>query len=150
MLHRSAALPGLAWAAIVCAGSLLPVSGFADDQDVRDYRSHIMKTMGEQLAALDQITKGKAPAGDVVAQAEVLSITAGLAKLAFTPKVEGGRAKPEVWAEWDDFSKRLDEMAAAAADLASAAKQGGVAAVTPKLGSLSCKGCHDVYREPKK
>jgi cytochrome c556 len=150
VLNRSTALPRLAWAGIALVGTLLPISGFADDQDVRDYRSHVMKTMGEQFAALNQISKGKAPAGDVAVQAEVLSITASTAKLAFTPKVLGGEAKPEVWDKWDDFSKRLDEMAAAAADLAKAAKQGGVAAVTPKLSSLSCKGCHDDYRVAKK
>jgi cytochrome c556 len=149
-VNRSSAVPRLTWAGIAFVGTLLPISSFADDQDVRDYRSHVMKTMGEQLAALGQITKGKAPAGDVAAQAEVLSITAGLAKIAFTPKVLGGEAKPEVWDKWDDFSKRLDEMVAAAADLAKTAKQGGVAAVTPKLSGLSCKGCHDDYRVQKK
>jgi cytochrome c556 len=131
-------------------GTLLPISGFADDQDVRDYRSHVMKTLGEQFAALNQISKGKAPAGDVAAHAQVLSITASTAKVAFTPKVLGGESKPEVWEKWDDFSKRLDEMTAAADELAKTAKQGGVAAVTPKLSSLSCKGCHDVYRVQKK
>lgn len=149
-MNRFNALPRLAWAGIALAGTLLPISSFADDQDVMDYRSHIMKTMGEQLGALGQITKGKAAAGDVATQAEVLSITAGLAKVAFTPKVPGGEAKPEVWDKWDDFSKRLDEMVAAANDLAKTAKQGGVAAVTPKLSSLGCKGCHDEYRVPKK
>ena len=153
-MNRSKALPRLAWAGIAYAGAfvgtLLPISSFADDQDVRDYRSHIMKTMGEQFAALNQIAKGKASAGDVATQAEVLSIAAGLAKGAFTPKVLGGESKPEVWDKWDDFSKRLDERAAAAADLAKTAKQGGVAAVTPKLSGLSCKGCHDDYRVPKK
>jgi cytochrome c556 len=149
-LNRSTALPRLAWAGIAFVGALLPISSFADDQDVKDYRSHVMKTMGEQVAALAQIAKGKANAGDVAAQAEVLSITASLAKVAFTPKVPGGEAKPEVWDKWQDFSKRLDEMAAATADLAKTAKQGGVAAVTPKLTTLGCKGCHDEYREPKK
>jgi cytochrome c556 len=149
-VNRSNALPRLAWAGIAIVGTLLPCSCFADDQDIRDYRSHVMKTLGEQLAALNQITQGKAPAGDVAAQAEVLSITAGLAKIAFTPKVPGGEAKPEVWDKWDDFSKRLDAMVAAASDLAKTAKLGGVAAVTPKLSGLSCKGCHDDYRVPKK
>lgn len=149
-MNRSTALPRLAWAGIALVGTLLPISGFADDQDVRDYRSHIMKTLGEQFAALNQISKGKAPAGDVATQAEVLRITAGAAKIAFEPKVQGGEAKPEVWDKWDDFAKRLDEMAAAAADVAKTAKSGGVAAVTPKLGSLGCKGCHDVYRVAKK
>jgi cytochrome c556 len=73
-------------------GTLLPISGFADDQDVRDYRSHVMKTLGEQFAALNQISKGKAPAGDVAAHAQVLSITASTAKVAFTPKVLGGES----------------------------------------------------------
>ena len=150
MLNRSTALPRLAWAGIAFVGTLLPVSSFADDQDVRDYRSHIMKTLGEQFSVLNQIVKGKAPAQDVAAQAEVLSITAGAAKIAFTEKVLGGQAKPEVWEKWDDFEKRLDDMVAAAADVAKSAKQGGVAAVTPKLSSLSCKGCHDVYRVQKK
>jgi cytochrome c556 len=150
VLNRSIALPRLAWAGIALAGTLLPISGFADDQDVRDYRSHIMKTLGEQFAALNQISKGKAPAADVATQAQILSITAGAAKIAFEPNVPGGEAKPEVWDKWDDFSKRLDEMVAAADDLAKSAKSGGVAAVTPKLSSLSCKGCHDEYRKPKK
>lgn len=150
MSNRSTALPRLAWAGIALVGALLPLSSFADDQDVKDYRSHIMKTMGQQVATLGQIAQGKANAADVAAQAEVLSITAGLAKIAFTPKVLGGDAKPEVWDKWDDFSKRLDEMVAKTADLAKSAKQGGVAAVTPKLTGLGCKGCHDEYRVPKK
>jgi cytochrome c556 len=150
MSNRSTALPRLAWAGIAIVGALLPLSSFADDQDVKDYRSHIMKTMGEQVAALAQIVQGKANAADVAAQAEVLHITAGLAKVAFTPKVTGGEAKPEVWDKWDDFAKRLDEMVAKTDDLAKSAKQGGVAAVKPKLMGLGCKGCHDQYREPKK
>lgn len=149
-MNRTTALPRLAWAGIALVGTWLPNSGFADDQDVRDYRANIMKTMGEQFGALNQIAKGKAPAADIAAHAEVLSITAKTAKVAFTPQVTGGRSKPEVWEKWDDFSKRLDEMVAAAADVAKSAKQGGAAAVAPKLSSLSCKGCHDVYREEKK
>jgi cytochrome c556 len=146
----SSALPRLAWAGIAFVTTAVPVCTYADDQDVRDYRSHVMKTMGEQLAALNQISKGKAPAADVAVQAEVLSRSAVMAKVAFTQKVLGGDSKPEVWSKWDDFSQRLDELIAATADLSKTAKQGGVAAVVPKLSSLSCKGCHDDYRVQKK
>jgi cytochrome c556 len=139
----------LAWAAIVLAGAALPGSAFADDQDVRDYRSHVMKSMGEELAALNQIAAGRAAAADAAVHAEVLRITAGLAKVAFTEKIPGGQSKPEVWSKWDDFSKRLDEMVAATTDLAKTAKQGGAAAVTPKLNALGCKGCHDEYMVQK-
>jgi cytochrome c556 len=109
-----------------------------------------MKSMGEEVAALDQIAAGKASAADVAVHADVLRITAGLAKVAFKEKVAGGQSKPEVWTRWDDFSKRLDEMVAATTDLAKTAKQGGVTAVTPKLNALSCKGCHDEYMVQKK
>ena len=150
MLNRFTTLPRLAWTGIAFVGISMPISGFADDQDVKDYRSHVMKTLGEQMTALNQIVKGKAPAADVATQAQVLSVTASTAKVAFTPKVHGGEAKPEVWDKWDDFSKRLDEMVAAADELAKTAKQGGVAATAPKLSTLGCKGCHDVYRVQKK
>lgn len=140
----------LAWVTFVLVGVVLPCRSFADDQDVRDYRSNVMKSMGEEVAALNQIAAGKAAAADVAVHAEVLRITAGLAKVAFTEKVAGGQSKPEVWSKWDDFSKRLDEMVAATTDLAKTAKQGGVAAATPKLNSLGCKGCHDEYMAQKK
>jgi len=143
-------VPSLLWAAAVLAGTLLPLRSFADDQDVRDYRSHVMKSMGEQLAALNQIVTGKAPAADASVHAQALRITAGLAKVAFTEKVPGGESKPEVWARWDDFSKRLDDMVAAADDLARTARQGGVAAVAPKLNALGCQGCHGEYLVQKK
>lgn len=149
-MNRFTALSRLAWTGMAIAASVLPTSSFADDQDVKDYRSHVMKTLGEQMATLNLITKGKAAAADVATQAQILSITASTAKVAFTPKVPGGEAKPEVWEKWSDFEKRLDDMVAAADALAKTASQGGVAAVTPKLGSLGCKGCHDVYRVQKK
>lgn len=149
-MNRSTVLSRLAWAGIAVAVTLSPLGASADDQDVRDYRSHIMKTMGEQVAMLGLIAQGKAPAADVATQAEVLHITAGMAKVAFTPKVLGGDSKPEIWDKWDDFSKRLDALVAATDELAKSAKQGGLAAATPKLRGLSCKGCHDDYRVPKK
>jgi cytochrome c556 len=123
----------------------------ADDQDVIDYREHIMKTMGEQAAAIAQILQQKAPAENFAIHAQVLAITAATAKKAFEPKVVGGEAKPDVWAHWVDFAKRLDDLAAATADLASTAKSGGVSAAGPKVQSaLTCKSCHDTYRVEKK
>jgi cytochrome c556 len=122
----------------------------ADDQDVIDYREHIMKTMGEQVAAIGQILQQKAPAENFATHAQILAITAATAKKAFEPKVPGGEAKPEVWAQWPDFSKRLDELTAATADLARIAKSGGMSAAAPKVQTLPCKSCHDTFRVEKK
>ena len=122
----------------------------ADDQDVIDYRRHIMHTMGEQVALLDMILQQRAPATHLATHAQILAITASTAKKAFEPKIAGGEAKPEVWAQWPDFSKRLDELVAVTDELAKTAQGGNVTATAPKLKELTCKGCHDTYRKPKK
>jgi cytochrome c556 len=123
----------------------------ADDQDVIDYRTHVMKTLDEQLGAVGLILENKVPADNFATHLQVLAVTATQAKKAFEPKVPGGNAKPEVWSNWADFSKRLDELVATTADLASAAQHDSVAVVGGKLKStLKCKSCHETYRKPLK
>ena len=133
------------------AAATLAGTARADNQDTIDYREHIMKTMGESAQALSMIAQGKAPAADFATYAQILATTAATAEKAFTPKVPGGQAKPDVWAKWDDFSKRMKELAANTADLAKTAQAGGKDAAAPKMqAALTCKGCHDIYREQKK
>ncbi len=142
-------LPGLA----LLSGLLLvaATASRADDQESIDYREHVMKTMGEQVASINMILQQKAPPDNFAVHARILAISAATAKKAFEPKVPGGEAKPEVWDNWADFSKRLDALVAATADLAKTAQEGGLAAAGPKVQStLTCKGCHDTYRVPKK
>ena len=125
--------------------------GHADDEDTIDHRQHIMKTLGEQVSIQSMMAEKKVPADDFATPAQVLALAAATAKSAFEPEVEGGAAKPEVWSAWEDFEKRLDELVAATADLAKAAQSGGMAAAAPKMRSaLTCKGCHDTYRVPKR
>ena len=135
----------------LAAVTLLPGKARADDQDVIDYRQHLMKTLGEQVAAMAMMAENKVPADNFAVHAQILANVAATAKSAFTPKVVGGKAKAEVWANWDDFAKRLDALTASSADLAKTARQGGMAAAAPKMqAALGCKGCHDTYRDDKK
>jgi cytochrome c556 len=122
----------------------------ADPQDSVDYRRHIMKTMGEQMAAIRMILDKKAPADNLAVHLSIIATTAPQAKKAFEPNVPGGKAKPDVWANWTDFSKRLDTLVAATDELAKAARSGGVGAVSAKLQSLNCQSCHETYRAPLK
>jgi len=123
----------------------------ADDQDVIDYRRHIMKTMGQQAAVIGMILQNRAPADDFATHVQILASSVATAKAAFEPKVPGGEAKPELWAQWPDFAKRLDTLTAATQELAKAAKEGGVAAAGPKVqDAFTCKSCHEQYREQKK
>jgi cytochrome c556 len=125
--------------------------GNADDQDAIDYRQHVMKTMNAQVEMLSMMIEKKVPADDFATHAQVLAIAAATAKSAFEPEIEGGAAKPEVWTAWDDFAKKMDALVAGTAELAKTAKSGGVAAAAPKMQqTLTCKGCHDTFRVPKK
>lgn len=122
----------------------------AEDQDDIDYRQHIMKSMGEQMAAIQQILERKAPADNIATHVQIVAVAAATAKAAFKPASAGGNAKPAVWENWADFSKRLDELVASTAVLAKSANEGGVQATAAKLGTVKCKDCHDVYMEEKK
>lgn len=144
-------LSQFAAALAVATVAALPLAARASDPtDIIDYRKHVMKSLGEQSASMAMTLQGKAPAENFVLHAEALAIVASTALQAFTEKVEGGGAKPDVWAKWPDFEKRMKELAANTAELAKVAREGGAAAAGPKIqGALTCKGCHDIYREKK-
>jgi cytochrome c556 len=122
----------------------------AEDEDVIEYRQHIMKTLEAQSAALGQILSGAVPDDNLVAHLDTLALTASTALRSFEPKVQGGESKPEVWAKWPDFSKRMKDFADKTAQTAKIAKQQGKEAATEHvMEALSCKSCHDVYRAKK-
>jgi cytochrome c556 len=128
----------------------LPIA-HADDKDVIDYRQHIMNTLGEQAAALGEILSTVVPDDNAVAHINAIALTASTALKAFEPKVPGGQAKPTVWSNWPDFSKRMNELAQRTAEAAKVAKEKGKdAALSNILDQLTCKSCHDVYRQEKK
>ena len=130
--------------------ALLPAMAGADDQDVIDYRRHIMETLEAQTAALGMIMSGAIPDDNAVAHLDNIALTASTALKAFEPKIEGGDAKPEVWSDWEDFSKRMNEFAQKTAAMAKTAhEQGKDEAYTQAIDALSCKSCHDTYKNKK-
>src|SRR5258706_3279355 len=82
-------------ATIVGAGTIR-----ADDDDIVDYREHIMKTMGEQSAAISMILQLKAPTDNLGTHLRILAITTSTALRAFEPKVVGGHSKADIWGNW--------------------------------------------------
>jgi len=131
--------------------SLWPAAGYAEDKDVLDYRMHIMHTLNEQSAALGLILSGAIPETNGAAHMEAIALTASTALKAFEPKVRGGEAKAEVWTNWPDFSKRMNEFARLTREAAKVAKEQGFGAAGPIIvDALTCKSCHEVYRQEKK
>jgi cytochrome c556 len=130
---------------------LMPAAGHADDKQIIEYRQHIMKTLNEQTAALGQILSTAVPGDNTAAHLQSIALAASLALKAFEPKVAGGDAKPEVWNNWADFSKRMNEFAQKTAEMAQISREKGTdAALANVVDALSCKSCHDVYRAEKK
>jgi cytochrome c556 len=118
----------------------------ADDEDTIAYRKHIMKTLDEQTAALGMILSGAVPDDNTVAHIDAIAITAATALKAFEPQVAGGDAKPEVWSNWADFSKRMNEFAQKTAEMSRVAHDKGKdEAVQMVIDALSCKSCHETY-----
>ncbi len=144
--HVTRWLSYLAGAALLAA-VILPVTARADDQDVIDYRQHIMNTMGDQMVLINQILQKQASADNLATYAQILAISAGTAESAFKPNVAGGKSKPNVWTNWTDFSKQLDQLVAGAADLQKAAAAGDTAAVASKVAALNCMSCHNTYMQ---
>ena len=144
-------LSQFAAALAVATVAALPLAAQASDPtDIIDYRKHVMKSLGEQSASMAMTLQGKAPAENFVLHAETLAIVASTALQAFKEKVEGGGAKPDVWAKWPDFEKRMNDFVAKTELLAKSAKTGGVPVVMEMMvDALTCKGCHDIYREKK-
>ena len=138
---------GLAMSVAIAA---VPATSYADDQDVIDYRQHVMATLGAQAGALFMILQQKAPADNFASHVKALALTSAQALKAFEPHVEGGDAKPEIWANWDEFSGKMTELATNLAALDKAAQEGGMAAAGPLVKqSFTCQGCHDTYRVKK-
>jgi len=120
----------------------------ASDEDAIAYRQHIMNSLQEQTAALGKIMSGAVPDDNAVAHMQALALIASTALKSFEPKVPGGDSKPEVWSDWADFSRRMDEFARLTAKMSQAAQDGGKdAGLAHAIEALNCKSCHDDYRK---
>lgn len=59
-------------------------------------------------------------------------------------------ARPEIWADWTDFSDQAQKMSEEAGKLADLAAEGDKAAIGRQfmvLGKDGCSGCHGRYRD---
>ena len=121
-------------------------AGSSADRDVIDYRQDMMKTLDEQAASLGEMASGVIPQDNMGAHMQMLALAASMGVKAFAPNVPGGKAKPDVWSNWNDFSKKMTDFAQKAA---AGAQAQGVDAQLSALVDIAngCKGCHDVYRE---
>lgn len=120
------------------------------DKDAIAYRQHVMRALDAQTAAVGMIVSGAIPEDNLVSHLDSIAVMASGAITTFDAKVLGGESSPDVWAKWPDFSQRMKAFAEGTAKAAKVAREQGRDAVMGELASaLSCKSCHDLYRQKK-
>ncbi len=145
--------------AVACSAIAVSSASVADGDDEKrfpesQYRHDVMEFVKYAYSNIAQLMKGTAEhEGHMVKHAQIMASAASMAKAAFekdTRGMEGAtEARDEIWENWDDFAKRLDEFEADAAALATAAESGDMSKIGPAFKKTmgNCKSCHDDYRE---
>jgi cytochrome c556 len=136
--------------AILAAGGAFAEGERTDPNAIA--RSALMKTIGKNTGILGDMAGGKAAYDAAGAEGARAAIVEAAGKIEATFKDQGAadpasEAKPEIWANWDDFladAKKLGD-AAGAMDVASAESIGA------GMGALggACKDCHTEFRVMK-
>lgn len=112
-------------------------------------RSELMKKQGMNAGILGKMAKGEEAYDQAAAEAAKAGLIESSAQIATVFAEQGGadpasEAKPEIWANWDDFLMKAKALgdAAGAMDVASAESIGaGMGAI-----GTACVECHKVYR----
>lgn len=151
----SACSPSLLAKSLLVSAILMTGTAFSQDMAATNpdviARKELMKGMGMATKTLGGMASGEIAFDAAAAEAakSVLAVYSGEIGAKFTANAEdpASEAKPEIWANWDDFlvkAKGLGD-AAAAMDVASAESIGA------GMGAIggACKACHSDYRVKK-
>ena len=143
---RKFALPTL-FLAIIAAPAALSHSGVKDPAVLA--RMHLMSLVANDMKVLGEMAKGATTFDAETVQMRAASLeehafeTLRLFEAPATdPKSE---AKPEIWQDWEGFSKRAAEMRAAAAQLGRVTVEADFDAAFRAVGQ-TCSACHETYR----
>jgi cytochrome c556 len=136
---------------LAAALPLLPLSAVrGQGEDPVLSRQLVMQALEDDADALGNIAAGITPPTKMAEHARNLAQHAKESYESFKPNAPGGSAKPEVWSNWADYSKRMEAFVANSEKMAKVAETGNVSAVTELMvDAMPCKGCHDVYRSKK-
>jgi cytochrome c556 len=134
-------------------GAILAAGGAYAQEDPTDpnaiARSDLMKMVGMNTGILGNMAGGKEPFDAAKAEGAKAALIDAAAKIEATFMDQGAadpasEAKPEIWANWDDFLAKAKALgdAAGAVDVASAETIGA------GMGAIggACKDCHTSYR----
>lgn len=145
--------------ALPLAACLIATPAFAQD----DFSANLKARQGQfRILALNLGILGGMAKGEIAYDAETAQMAADSihavsmvkqSPMTLWPEgtdemaIDGTRALPAIWENWDDFASKWSALGEAAAGLQSAAAN-GQEAIGPAIGPLgnACKACHDDYR----
>lgn len=137
-------------AATLCAGAAYAEDEPTDPNAIA--RAELMKTIGKNIGIIGDMAGGKAAFDAAAAEGAKAALVEATGKIEATFKDQGAadpvsEAKPEIWANWEDFLKK----AHAANDAATALDVASVDTLKAGMGALggACKDCHTTYRVMK-
>jgi len=135
--------------AVMGAGSVMAQMA----PDVVKDRQAAMKDISKANKTLRAAAK-KGDKAEVEKQAKMIVVLAEKLPALFPKGTERGtldakvtRAKPEIWAKWDDFQAKANELKSMASQIASAAGKGDLAMAGDGVNK-ACGGCHKPFRGP--
>ncbi len=143
-------IKAFALGAVLAAGAAYAQDAPTDPNAIA--RSELMKIVGMNTGILGNMAGGKDPFDAAKAEGAKAALIEAASKIEATFKDQGAadpvsEAKPEIWANWDDFLIKAKAMgdAAGAIDVASAETIGA------GMGAIggSCKDCHTTFRVMK-
>lgn len=115
-------------------------------------REEVMEMIGKNIGILGDMAGGKTAYDAAAAEAAKAALIEATGKIETAFMDQGAadpasEAKPDIWANWDDFLKK----AKAANDAANAMDVASVETIGAGMGALggACKDCHTTYRVMK-
>lgn len=146
---------------ILGAGAALALSALAgvaaatEDKDpALAYRESMMTLIGANFGPMMMATKGEIPWDDkrMAGWGKDLAALATLNQMrGFPPGSDKGEthAKPEIWKNMEDFTKKMEDFQLAAAKLGQVAAGSDRKAIEEQVKATgkTCGSCHDDYKE---
>jgi cytochrome c556 len=124
-----------------------PASEPALDQDAIAYRKHIMVTLEAQFQAIASIVAFGGPPENLASHLQTALMVSRMVLPSFEKHAPGGSSQPHLWENWNDYAAHMREFEAAVAMAVEAAKFGTVTDVVWYTDQVSCRKCHELYRQ---
>lgn len=147
MKRTSLVSAGLASLALLAAPATATASETTIDQEAIAYRKEIMKTLEAQFNALAGIIAFGGPPDNLKSHLETVLITSRMVLPSFEKRAPGGTSQPHLWDDWAGYTRHMQEFEAAVAMAIEAAKHNSLNQVIWYTDQISCRKCHDLYKQ---